>query len=196
MPAGPPTGFDGKGNPDGYSNSQYIGIPSKAFPVLYSESDFEGQTGPGIGTMPKYKKIIEGPPPERSDMNSPLFDPRALVIIQNLTQPVDPNLPVHINKMSFTLEDVEHTRTGNQFFNVGLDAPPTTGSFLRSHYNPTDQTTTYYYFDSSCSRWIISKSNNIPKSPISDYSAGMVHRRNGGVGQVFQWVPFKGQYLY
>lgn len=196
LPAGPSTGFDGNGNPDGYTNSQYIGIPSKAFPVQYSESDFEGQMGHGIGTLPKYKMIQEGPPPQQSDINSPLFDPRALVIIQDLTQPVDSGLPVHINKMSFTLEDVEHTRTGNQFFNVGLDAPPTTGSFLRSHYNPSDQTTTYYYFDSSQNRWIISKSNTIPKSPISDYSSGMVFKRNGGAGMVFSWVGFKGQYLY
>lgn len=196
LPAGTPSGFDANGNPTGFTNNQSTGFPTKTFPLQLTDKDFEGFMGPGIGTLPKNTIIPPTAPPSQSDINSPLFDPRALVIIQDLTKPVDPGLPPHINRMFFTLEDVEHTRQGNQYFNVGPDAPPVSGSFLRQHFNPADNTMTYYYFDSTQNRWIISKTPYVPKPAIQDYSEGMVFRRNGGAGMVFQWIPFKGQYLY
>lgn len=193
-----PTGFDGDGNPTGFTNGQETDIPSQTFPITFSETDFEGFRGNGIGTLPKSSIFKESPPPERSDINSAMFDPRALVIIQDLTKPTDPNVPPHINRMSFTLEDVEHTRQGNQFFNCGLDAPPVTGGFLRQHFNPTNNTMTYYYFDSTQNRHIQSTIPFTPKIDQFNYASKMVLRKNNGPGasKVFQWVPFKASYLY
>jgi Chitobiase/beta-hexosaminidase C-terminal domain len=188
------TGFDGSGNPTAFTNGQFVGVPSPAFPIQYSVSDEEGNQGPGIGTFPRFSVVKDTPPPERSDINSSMFDPRALVIIQDLTKPVDPNVPPHINRMSFTLEDIEKTREGNQLYNCALDSPPPTGGFLRQHYNPTTSTLTYYYFDSTQNRWLISTTPYMATD--NNYASKMVFRRDGGAGFVFSWVPFKGQYLY
>lgn len=191
------TGFDGNGDATGFTNGQPLDIPSQSFPFLYSETDAEGQRGPGIGTLPPNKVMFEAPPPEQSEIGSPMFDPRALVIIQDLTSPPDPSVPPHINRMFFTLEDVEHTRQGNQFFNSGLDAPPVSGSFLRQHYNPTNNTMTYYYFDSTQNRWIQSTVPFTPKADQYNYASKMMLRRGGmGAARTFQWIPFKASYLY
>lgn len=191
------TGFDGNGNETGFTNGQSLDIPSQNFPFLYSETDAEGQRGPGIGTLPLNKIIFGAPPPEQSNIGSPMFDPRALVIIQDLTVKQDPLVPPHINRMSFTLEDVEHTRTGNQFFNTGLDAPPVSGSFLKQHYNPANNTMTYYYFDSTQNRWIQSTVPFTPKADQYNYASKTVLRRGGfGATKVFSWIPFKASYLY
>lgn len=193
-----PSGFDADGYAAGFSNGQDIGIPSKNFGLLLTDTDEEGQRGPGIGTLPKGPTIARDiAPPEQSDINSYMFDPRAMVIIQDLTKPIDPNQPAHINRMFFTLEDVEHARTGNQFFNVGPDAPPVTGSFVRQHYNPAKNTITYYYFDSTQNRWIISITPYTPKPDQYNYASKMVNRRGGaGASKVFQWIVWKGNYLY
>lgn len=193
-----PTGFDGEGNPVGFTNGQNMELPSPEFPFLYSETDDEGQRGAGIGTLPKSSVFMEPAPAERSDINSAMFDPRALVIIQDLTQPTDPNVPPHINRMSFTLENVEKTRQGNQYFNCGLDAPPVSGSFVRQHFNPRNNTMTYYYFDSTQNRWIQSTIPFTPRNDQFNYASRMVLRKNNGPGsnRVFQWVPFKASYLY
>lgn len=189
------TGYNGDGYETGFTNEQLIGVPTKTQPIQYSENNAEGEQGKGIGTFPTKQISTIKAPPEQSVMGTQLFNPKALVIYQDLTKPQDPDLPAIINRANFTLEDVNHTRQGNQYFNTGLDAPPTSGSFLRSHFNPKDNTTTYYYFDNSNSRWIISKIP-APTSAITNYSNAMVFRRaEGSSGFVFQWVPFKSSYL-
>jgi chitobiase/beta-hexosaminidase-like protein len=204
-----PRGFDGQGNPAGFDNGQlvgntrgfnsgpFIGLPSPDFPIQYSDRNMEGEMGPGIGTIPASSVVPPTQPPEQSDINSPTFDPRALVILQDLTKPVDPGLPPHINRMYYTLEDLQHTRTGNQMFNVGPDAPPVSGSFLRPHFNPTDNTMTYYYLDTWQQRWIISKVPFTPNNDLYNYSSKMVARRGEqGAGFVFQWIFYKSSILY
>lgn len=197
LPAGPGTGFDASGNPTGFTNGQDAGIPTKSFPIIFSTSGEGGQEGYGIGTLPLSTIRKEKPIPTQSDINSQTFDPRALVIIQDLTKPVDPGLPPHINRMSFTLEDVEHTRQGNQFFNCGLDAPPVTGGFVRREFNAASNKMTYYYFDSSQNRWIISTVPYTPSADQFNYAGGTVLRRGPRGSQfVYSWVPFKANYLY
>ena len=99
--------------------------------------------------------------------------------------------------MQFTLEDVEHTRQGNQFFNTGLDAPPVSGTFVRQQYNSRENTMTYYYIDTTQNRWIISKQPFTPGATIANYGGSMVFaNRSAGARRVFQWIPFKSNYLY
>jgi hypothetical protein len=194
-----PGGFDGSGNETGFTNGQDpYGIPSKNFPYIYSTNERDGAGS--IGTFPPHTVVRPVPPAEQSNMNSPFFDPRALVVIQDLTQPQNPLTPITINRMNFSLEDVNHTRTGNQYYNSGLDAPPITGGLTRPQFNPVDNTMTYSYFDSTQNRWLFSKvpaSSVIRPGVINDYSSAMVFG-GAGVGNsrcVYQWVPFKGQNL-
>jgi hypothetical protein len=198
-PAGPPTGYDSDGNPTGFTNNQEKALPTKRFPIIFSDSGEQGQEGYGIGTLPLSTVIPPTAPPEQTNINSMTFDPRAFVIIQDLTQPVDPGLPPHINRMNFTLEKVEITREGNQYFNVGPDAPPVSGNFVRREFDATKNVMTYYYIDTTQNRWIISK---VPYTPAADqYNyAGSIKSGWGanrpGSQFVYQWIPFKGNYLY
>lgn len=196
-PAGLPTGYDVNGNPTGFTNNQDKGIPTKKFPIIFSDSGEQGQQGYGIGTLPRSSVISPTAPPEQSDINSMTFDPRAFVIIQDLTKPVDPGLPPHINRMSFTLENVEKVRDGNQYFNVGPDAPPVSGGFVRREFNAANNTMKYYYLDTTQNKWIIS---TVPYTPAADqfnYAASTVFRKGPrGSDKVFQWITFKANYLY
>jgi hypothetical protein len=196
-PAGPPTGYDANGNPTGFTNNQDKGIPTKRFPIIFSDSNAEGQQGYGIGTLPLSSVVPPTAPPEQTNINSMYFDPRAFVIIQDLTQPVDPGLPPHINRMHFTLEKSEITRDGNQYFNVGPDAPPVSGSFVRREFNAAKNTMTYYYLDTTQNRWIISTTPYTPAQDQYNYGGSIVLRKGPrGSQHVYEWVVFKQNYLY
>lgn len=190
-----PTGFDADGYEAGFTNVPLVGVPTKSIPIQFSSTNAEGEMGHGIGTLPPHTVAPVFAAPEQTVVGSQTFNPKAMVIYQDLTKPQDPGLPPFINRMSFTLEDVSHTRTGNQFFNTALDAPPVSGSFVRQFYNGTDNTINYYYFDNSNSRWIISK---IPAPPpaINNYASSMVFSPSNSAGVVFQWVLYKANYLY
>lgn len=191
-----PTGFDGFGNPTGFVNEPLIGIPTETQPVILSETNAQGERGNGIGTLPKSTIQSPVPPPLQQEYTSPqLFDPRALVIFQDFTKPNDPTKPVMINRQHFSLEDVNNTRDGNQYYNTGLDNAGTTGSFLRQHYNPADQTMTYYYRDSASNRWIISKTPYTPTADSGKYY-NVVMSNKPGMEMVFRWIQFKGNFLY
>lgn len=189
-----PTGFDGAGNVIGFTNSPYN---IENYNIVYSTTDNEGQTGIGIGNLPAKVKIeLQKAPPEAIDQSSNLFDPRASVIFQD-TRTENPNDPQHINRQFFSLENSERIRDGNNFFNTGLDAPPTTGAFLRSHYNPRDKTITYYYYDSIANKWIISKTAYTPTGTWDGNLSGMVSpQRQPGSNFVFQWIPFARRVLF
>lgn len=191
-----PTGFDGNGNPTGFVNEPLIGIPTQTQPIILSETNAQGERGPGIGQLPRSTVQRVPPPPEQQEYtSSQLFDPRSLVIFQDFTKPNDPNRPVMVNRQFFSLEDVNHTRDGNQYYNTGLDNAGTTGSFVRQHYNPANQTMTYYYRDASSNRWIISTMAYTPSGNSGKYY-NVVFSKHPGGQFVFQWIPFKANYLY
>lgn len=195
LPAGDPTGFDANGNPTGFTNNQEKALPTKHFPFIFSDTNAEGEQGNGIGNLPRSSIIPSRPPPERTDINSRFFDPRASVIIQDLTKPVDPGLPPHINRMSYTLDDLQKDRDGANYYTTGQDASPTTGGFVRREYNATNNTMTYYYFDNSRQKWIISTVSYTPAADQFNYAGSMVIGKNG-LNRVYQWVQFKANYLY
>jgi hypothetical protein len=188
-------GFDADGNPNAFTNSPFLGIASKDLPVLLTETNWLGETGPGIGNLPKSKVQNPVPPKQQTNIADKLYDPRALVIFQDYSDPQ--NVPEHadINRMYFTLENPNVTRDGNQFYNSGLDSPGPTGSFLRQHFNPKDNTITYYYRDSSVNRWIISKTGYTPAPGMYDYS-NVFSSRKGKPGWVFSWRTYGQRFLY
>lgn len=188
-----PTGFDADGNPAAFTNEPY---DSTNYSIKYSTTDSEGQTGLGVGTLPANVKIEpEIPPPDTTNQNSNLFDPRAFVIFQDASTE-NPDDPPHINRMHFSLEDPEKVRDGNHYFNSGLDSPPVSGSFLRSHYNPRTNQITYYYLDTWTNKWIISTAPYSPTGSFDGNLAGIALSKRAGAGFVFEWLPFTRRVLF
>jgi hypothetical protein len=196
-PAGKPTGYNAEGEPTGFTNNQQRALPTPGFPYTYSDSDQEGVQGYGIGTLPLTSIVPPKPVPEQSEYGSQFFDPRAFVIIDDLTQPRDPGLPPLIHRSAFTLENVERTREGGIMFNTALDGLPTTGSFVSRQFNSSKNTMTYYYMDSIAQRWIISTVPYYPAADQFNYAQATKFGVSGRPGSqyVYQWVMFKGSWL-
>ena len=189
---GIPDGFDGSGTGE-YAN--YTDKPINEYKILFSDSDYLGERGHGIGTLPAEVTIHVPEPnygPESTDANSRYFNPRALVIYQdNTKEPFDDDI-LQINRNYFSLENPEIVRDG-----VLLDAQVLgpTGSFVRAHYNPREHTITYYYHDSATLRWIISKEPYKPNPRAPGLFNIVFSSRKRGDRNVFRWIPFKGQRL-
>lgn len=186
-----PDGYDGTGTG---TPAGYIQNPPSQFDFIFSETDSIGQRGRGIGTLPasviSVSPRIDNTVTQSSSTSDNRFNPKALVIFQDGTDPVQPEYPL-INRAFFDLEDPTKARDGALLQTT--DAITPFGSFIKSHYNPRDNTVTYYYYDNRVSRWIISKEPYVQqKSGIGNLSA-LVFRssRQQGVGLVFKWIPFK-----
>jgi hypothetical protein len=201
-----PTGFDGKGNPTGFTNQPY---DSTNYQIVYTDKNAEGQQGGFIGNLPG-KTTIDGTPsdiqpdtaqtsnqgPEQTEQFTNLFDPRAMVIFQDFTKE-DPNDPPQINRQFFTLENPERARDGTFYFNTGQDAAaPASGAFLRAHYNPRTNTITHYYRDSWSGKWIISTAPYQPTGTFDGNLASSVMGTKSGAGVVFEWLPFTRRVLF
>lgn len=193
---------DPRRQPDGYDGTDTgtgagFFIPPKAqYEILFSETDSIGRTGVGIGTLPGrvlwVKSRNNNVQKESSDMQKPLFDPRALVIFQDSSEePYDPTVP-KINRPYFDLEDQAKARDG-ALLTVDTDAISPAGSFLKAHYTPNNNTMTYYYYDNRVGRWIISKEPYTASQNPTTNLSGLVTRssRGQGVGMIFKWIPFK-----
>lgn len=186
-----PNAFDGAGNETTFTNSEYN---LENYSIVYTTRDAIGQ--PTVGNLPANVKIeVPTDPPEETEQFSNLFDPRAFVIFQDYSKE---NLddPPHINRQFFSLENPEKVRDGVSYFNSGLDSPPVMGAFVNSHFNPRDNTMTYYYLDTHANKWIISKTPFNPSNNPTNNLSGMVLSRNKGAGMVFQWMPFTRRVLF
>ena len=192
-----PTGFDGDGNPVGFTNKPFDLVN---YNIVYSTQNAEGETGPNIGNLPANVTVPKQdlPPsigPEQTNEFSNTFDPRAFVIFQDATKE-NPNDPPQINRMHFSLENNERARDGNAYFNSGLDAPPVSGTFLRSHYNPRTNMITYYYLDTWTNKWIISTAPFSPNGNGGASNLSTAAMAVGGAGRVFEWLPFTRRVLF
>ncbi len=197
-----PTGFDGQGNPVGFTNKPYN---IKNYQIVYSTKNAEGEQGPGIGNLPgittdPYPSDIQPNTaqtgtqgPEQTSQFTATFDPRAMVIFQDFSKE-DPNDPPMINRQYFSLEDPERARDGTFYFNTGVDATaPVSGSFIRAHYNPRTNTITHYYRDSWSNRWIISTA---PYTPNGTYDGNLAAGVMGRNAHVYEWLPFTRRVLF
>lgn len=182
--------FDGA---DGYGD--FFTPPKSQYQFLFSETNSIGERGKGIGTLPA--RVVDVKPRNdneqtiQSNAAGPLFDPRALVIFQDSREEqYDPDIP-KINRPYFDLEDPAKARDGALLTTVDAITPQ--GSFVKAHYNPTDNCLIYYYYDNRVMRWIISKEPYYPSQNPTVNMSGIVTRasRGQGVGMVFKWIPFK-----
>ena len=188
------SGFDGSGNPAVFSNKPASDFE---FQEVYSTLDWLNQDTPGVGNLPATTDVIESSfpvqySPEISTTADKIFNPRAMVIYQDATTE-DPTNPVIINRSSFSLENPETVRDGNLLYNSTLDSPPTMGGFVNRYYNARTNMMTYYYYDNTVGRWIISSA---PYAPTQNVGAlyNMVFGRDsvygGGGSKYFKWYPF------
>jgi len=187
------SGYDGDGYETGFTNEPYT---LENYNIIYSTRNAEGEYGYGIGNLPATVNVIPPvPDPEESEQFTKLFNPKAFVIFQDFSKE-NPEDPAQINRQFFSLENLEKVRDGANIMTSGLDSPTVMGSFLRSYYNPRDNTITYYYFDSHACRWIISKSPYVPTGGFDGDLSGMALSKQNGAGFVFQWVPFARRVLF
>jgi hypothetical protein len=186
------TGYDGTAHGVG---AGYVNTPKSQYQFLFSETNAIGEMGRGIGTLParviSVKPRNDNTQAESSNTASPMFDPRALVIFQDSREEqYDPDIP-RINRPYFDLEDQAKARDGRLL--TAVDAITPQGGFLKAHYNPTDNSLTYYYYDNRVARWIISKEPYYPsQNPTANMSSFVTRSSRGqGVGMIFKWIPFK-----
>lgn len=191
-----PYGFDANGNPIGANQAL------DSYQNIYSTTDSEGRSLPGVGNLPAKTTIIgkrqaSEYAPESSSRSSKLFDPRAMVIFQDSTTE-DPSNPPMLNRNYFSMENEEIVKDGAVLgAAVDLETQTTTGSFIRSFYNPRTQMMTYYYRDSATNRWIISSQPYDPKTNKAADLSGMVFpKEDSGAGFVFRWFPFQRRVLF
>lgn len=211
------TAFDGAGRPTAYTNEPYN---TDNYQIIYTNRDAEGNEGigiigngmiggplgniPGKVTLPK-GSIGDTQPdngqtsqqgPEQTSQFTDLFDPRAMVIFQDFSKE-NPNDPPQINRQYFSLENPERVRDGALYFNNGQDSTvPPSGSFIRAHYNPRDNTITHYYRDSWSNRWIISTA---PYQPSGNFNGNLAQQFMGlksGGGIVLEWLNFPRRTLF
>lgn len=188
-----PTTFDSDGYPSGFTNNPYT---IENYSILYSTTDAQGNTGPKVGNLPASVKIQqEDPVPETTSQFTNTFDPRAFVIFQDFSKE-NPDDPAQINNQFLSLEDPNKVRDGNKYFTSGLDSPAVSGSFLRSHYNPRDNTMSYYYYDSWSNRWMISKAPYIPTGSFDGNMAGIAAGRGNGSQWVYEWSFGRARILF
>lgn len=178
---------------DGYG--AFVTPPVEQYDFRFSETDAVGQTGRGIGTLPG--RVLSSAPrndndhPTSTTAESPLFDAKAMVIFQDSREdPFDPDVP-KINRPYFDLEDQSKARDGRLL--TAIDPVTPQGNFIKAHYNPTENTLTYYYYDNRVHRWIISKEPYHPSQNPTVNMSGIVSRssRGEGVGKIYKWIPFQ-----
>lgn len=200
-----PTGYDGKGNPTGFTNNPY---DVTNYQITYTNRDASGNQGGNLGNMPGHTTLpypsdvqpdsgqTSNQGPESTEQFTTLFDPRAMVIFQDFTKE-DPNDPPQINRQFFSLENPERARDGTFFFNTGQDSTaPASGAFIRAHYNPRTNTITHYYRDSWSNKWIISTAPYQPNGTFDGNMAQSAMGTKSGAGVVFEWLPFTRRVLF
>ena len=183
--------FDADGNPTAFSNEDYT---IENYSIIYNSINSKGESGPGIGNLPGKVEVERVPAaPEESNQNSFLFNPKASVIFQDASKEDLSNPPI-INSQFFSLEDPSKVSDGNNYYSCGLDsASAPTGTFVRAHYNPRDNTITHYYYDSRANRWIISKA---PYVPNGTFDGNLADIKFGRSRHVYEWLPFGRRYLF
>lgn len=184
-------GYDGE--PNSFTNEEYT---TENYSIKYTDDDAVGNMGNGIGNIPNNVTVVRPTtPPNTTNQFSVAFDPRALVIFQDVSLE-DPNDPPYINREFFSLENSDVVRDGNNYYNTGLDSPPVSGSFLRSHFNARDNTMTYYYLDTIANKWIISKTPYNPTNNPTQNLGGMALSNRPGSKFVLEWRPFARRVLF
>lgn len=190
--------YDINNIPDGYdgttTNTHSNGTDNdvSSYEMVYSDANYLGEVGKGVGTLPaNITIVVPNPvsPSTHTSSNAKLFNPRAMVIYQNSADETDIS---QLNRASFSLQNLETVKAGSSLLNTAFDSSNVTGSFIRSFHNYKDNTVTYYYRDSETNQWIISTEPYVPRDPDLGalYKMVLPSRSVNGSQYVFKWIPF------
>lgn len=184
------SGFDADGYANNFSNNPFN---LEYYKIKYTKDQNNNYIG--VGTLPGQIKIVRIPEvPEEDSPSNKLFNPQAMVLYQDVANE-DPSLPPIINRSGFTVDSDDSIDKNKQLFNTGGGGNTLSMQFLRQHFNPRDNTMTYYYFDSTANRWLISKIPYTPKPNLGNLSTLVMSRRTG-IGIVFNWLPYQRRSLF
>lgn len=182
-------GFDADGYSARFTNKEYN---TANYKIVYTNKNNDG-TDKGIGTLPSQVTFKQKTtPPEESQMNTALFDPRALVIYLDATKQKDTDPPI-ITTQFMSLENLDIDPAKK--YSSGIDSPNVYGTFIRSYHNPKDNTLTSYYYDNVANKWFITKSNYTPTNKPDNLSGYVMGRGEGG-RFVYTWIPFQKRFLF
>ena len=193
--------LDVDGIPDGWDGTA-TGTPAVTPDLEYNRTNYDikystkttTSSGPGVGNLPATVTIVVPPPVKNfSDANSSLFDPKALVIIQDGREETE-NVPM-INRQFFSMADNEKIRDGSMFLTTGFEGSVSTGSLLRPQYNSKDNTWTFPYRDAETNRWIFSIEPASKAPNATSVKQLVIPSSVGGSSKVFKWIPFKRSHL-
>lgn len=189
------------GVPDGYDEAGNVVVKPDLpynrtnYDIVYSDRNSNGEFGRGIGSLPAHVTIERRTePPSISNTNSKLFDPRALVIIQDGREESD-NVNPLLMKQFFSLGDKERIRNGIKYQTTAFEGNVSTGSLIRPQYNPKDNTWIFYFRDAETNRWIISIEPNRSSHNAKVMNQVVFPKRSMGENKVFKWFPFKRNHL-
>ena len=191
-----PVDFDGYGyNPNIYPVRQYD-EPIPVYEIKYSESDWTGKVGAGIGTLPAKVTITQDTlPPAQDSIENPTYDPRALVTFHDGT---DPNSnETTIFRPYYEGENFK-TDMGGQTLTTTASKDgngSVTGALINYFYNPKDNTLNFYYRDNRQNRWIISKEPVRRASPSTQNPLRNYISPNCGDGHVYRWLLFRSTHI-
>ena len=185
-------GFTGYGS-DGYQTGQSdLDMTLENYRIKYEYDSNMNYVG--VGTLPAKSTFIRKQDYEQEgDIYDPLFNPKSMVIYQDVSEE-DLDSPPVVNKMFFSLEDTR-AKDGSAYYNTSAGGDVFSGSFLRQHFNPRDNTMTYYYRDNKTNQWIISKMPYTPSRTAGNL-ANYIVSRSGGAAVILPWIPFARRYLF
>jgi hypothetical protein len=189
-----------EGIPNGYRDGYVVSETDKPYhrwnyDIVYDTTNSIGLSGPFIGNLPAKVTYYKPPTYNKSNkVNSLLFNPKAMVIVQDGRQEnEDPNV-TFLNRNYFSLKPSRDDFS--DYTTPANDGNPLKGSFIKSFYNQKENTYTFYYRDFATDRWIISiepasKIKTNPKPVLKDFIAPVSFANK----KVFQWVPFHRRYI-
>jgi hypothetical protein len=187
-------GYDGTGT-GSFANG--TDEPLENYEFIYSESNYLGERGKNLGTLPAQVTIrVPAADPANSNIASKLFNPRAHVIFQDNTVSSENPDVVLLNRPIFSLGNPSVEKDGVLLDTTAFEGSSNTGSFVRQFYNAREGTITYYFYDNSVNRWIISKENYTPKNDnLFNYSQVVFPNRATASEKVYKWIPFMSRRL-
>jgi len=180
-------GYDSNGNFPKATYDKEINF----FTERHPESNWKGEPRK-IGTVPKTQIVYVPPPPEETKLGSSNFDPRALVMFADSRDETD---LVHLFRPYFYDIHPEKSKVSAFYETSQNDGHKLiSGNFVNKHFNPKNNTWTYYYRDSLTNRWIISVEpaiSQVRSETTANYLFNVSTSRQNGVGYVFRWVLFR-----
>jgi hypothetical protein len=163
---------DANGNPSLLSNEPWNPFN---YEIVEAKFDSRGNALPGILPVPDFEYT-----PDMTSMYSVAYDPRAKVIIQDLSLE-DENSPINIASQYFSMHDNESATEIRNRYNANAGDAPCSASYLNSYFNPKTNTVQHFFYDRIALKWLIIKDvNPAYEGDWTAFKEGLSLGRGGG----------------